>query len=1216
MSTRTLPAGLDLPPEAEPPEPPLRPLLDRWARHPLAGAFRVASESSFTVAVPEGIRAFWLAGLPALTGHPVVAVLPGAADLERTARDVAAFTADPCVIDAWETLPYEHVSPSLETMGRRLAAFRALRSPSPPPLTLLSVRALLQRLAPGVEDVPVLTAVPGAALDLEDVAHRLVAMGYERTYLVEARGEFAVRGGILDVFPATAPQPVRVELWGDEVETVRRFSVSDQRSVETLGSVDVLPCRELRPDEAMRARAAEIACDAPGGRDAFERIAAGEVFAGMESWLPWLVEEERTVVDLLAEDALVVVCDPKRCLDRAADLRREEEDLAAALATTWRLPHSGGLAAVAAADEAGEEAEAGDVAEDRDGDGAGDGAAVAGDDGEGTAAPASASPQDVAVAPPPLFVDAPRALAAADLAVWQAPVAADSPDARRIGAGVLEPSLGDPAKLAAQFHRLLAGGVEVVVAADGDGSAVRIRDLLAGEGLALAHHRGGLAADPGGGVVLAAPLERGFVSQELGLALVAEADLTGRHRVHRRSRPTRRATPERDPGRAASTYGDLAEGDYVVHYHHGVGRFEGMVRNTIGGVEREYLLIAYSGHDRLYVPVDQVDAVRKYVGGDTPRLSRMGGADWTKTKSRVRKAVAEVAAELVSLYRTRITTPGRAFSADGEFMARLVGSFPYDETPDQIRAIGDVTDDMETPVPMDRLVCGDVGYGKTEIAIRAALKAVVDGTQVGVLVPTTVLAQQHFQTFGERYAELPVRVEMLSRFLTSKQQKAVVADVAAGRVDVVIGTHRLLQDDVAFARLGLLVVDEEQRFGVQAKERIKALRENVDVLTMTATPIPRTLEFALTGIRDMSIVNTPPEDRRPVLTYVGGFDEQAVAAAIRRELLRDGQVFFVHNRVRSIDRAVAQLRALVPEARIGVAHGQMDEASLERVMLAFWDGEHDVLVSTTIIENGLDIARANTLVVERADLLGLAQLYQLRGRVGRSRERAYAYLFYPPQRVLTEEAHERLKVIAEHQDLGSGFAIAMRDLEMRGAGNLLGAAQSGHIAAVGFDLYCQLVNEAVAAVRGESVPEPSEVRLDLPLEAFLPAGYVPKESLRLEAYRRLGEATSEEEIGDVALEWADRYGALPEPATNLLALARVKVAALAAGVREIVFARRQARLSGVVPVGARRMRLERTRKAVVKEDQGVVAVPFPGPDADAPDWTLAVLSELAGTGPP
>ncbi|MBX7161708.1 MAG: transcription-repair coupling factor, partial [Acidimicrobiia bacterium] len=894
---------------------------------------------------------------------------------------------------------------------------------------------------------------------------------------------------------------------------------------------------------------------------------------------------------------------PRRCLDRAADLRREEEDLALALERTWFMPHAGALEALTETEATADGEPAPASAE----------APAAG------ARPAAADATSAET--PRLFADASAVLASAPGPVWQVPSAPPDPSVLQFGAAAVEGALGHPEALASRLRTELGRGQTVILAVEGRGSAARIRELLVDEGIALELVDGALTDDRDGGLIVTAALSRGFVSTEMGLTLLSEADVTGRRRAHRKPRAkATRAT------RAGPVYGDLREGDYVVHYHHGVGRFEGITQRSLGGVEREYLVVAYAGEDKLYVPVDQLDAVRKYVGGDSPRLSRMGGSDWARTKAKVRAAVAEIADELVRLYRERLTSEGHAFAPDADLMAQAVAAFPHVETPDQARAIVEVTSDMEAPVPMDRLVCGDVGYGKTEIAVRAVLKAVADGRQAAVLVPTTVLAQQHFNTFSERFADLPVRVEMMSRFLTAAQQREVAAAIAAGKVDVAVGTHRLLSEDVRFANLGLVVVDEEQRFGVKAKERLKELRTSVDVLAMTATPIPRTLEFALTGIRDMSVVNTAPEDRRPVLTFVGEFDEQAVAAAVRRELLRDGQVFYVHNRVRSIDRAAAQLQELVPEARIGVAHGQMDEGTLERIMLAFWDGEFDVLVSTTIIESGLDIPRANTLIVDRADLLGLAQLYQIRGRVGRAQQRAYAYLFYPPDRVLTEEAHERLKVIAEHTELGSGFAIAMRDLELRGAGNLLGEAQSGHIAAVGFDLYCQLVNEAVAALRGEAVAEHESVRIDLPLEASVPESYVDKEALRLEAYRRLADARTTDEVDDVREEWQDRYGPLPEQVENLIVLATVKVAALGAGVREIVFARGQLRLSPMVPKGSRRMRLQRLHpKAVVKEDQEILVVPYEDPrragrgagarvDADGravAEWTRTLLEEIA-----
>ncbi|MGI8516650.1 MAG: transcription-repair coupling factor, partial [Acidimicrobiia bacterium] len=615
------------------------------------------------------------------------------------------------------------------------------------------------------------------------------------------------------------------------------------------------------------------------------------------------------------------------------------------------------------------------------------------------------------------------------------------------------------------------------------------------------------------------------------------------------------------------------------------------------GIERDYLVIAYAGEDRLYVPIDQLAAVRKYTGGEVPRVSRMGGRDWNETKDRVRKAVAAVAEQVVRLHRARARAKGYAFPRDTPWQSELEASFPYEETPDQLTAIGDVKADMEESGPMDRLIFGDVGYGKTEVAIRAAFKAVGADRQVAVLCPTTLLAQQHHQTFSDRFAPYPIRVEVLSRFLTSRQQDHVIAGLATGEVDVVIGTHRLLSEDVRWKNLGLVVIDEEQRFGVAAKDQLRALKIGVDVLTLTATPIPRTLEMALTGIRDVSHIRTPPEDRHPILTYVGPYEAQTVAAAIRRELLRDGQVFYVHNRVRSIDAALSQLRSLVPDARYVVAHGQMSEGQLEQVMLDFWNREYDVMVATTIIESGLDLPQVNTLVVERADLLGLAQLYQLRGRVGRSSQRAYAYLLHPANQVLPEEAHRRLEAIGEATDLGSGFHLALKDLEIRGAGSILGEVQSGHIAAVGFDLYAELVAEAVQKLEGQSLPpiETKEVRIELPVDAHLPDDYLADQSLRLEAYRKLAMAESPGEVDEAGAEWVDRFGPLPPAAKALLDIARLRVEALRVGLTEIVTLRREVRLAPVLFSASQEVRLERLApKAVVRD--GVLFIPTPAGD--------------------
>ena len=722
-----------------------------------------------------------------------------------------------------------------------------------------------------------------------------------------------------------------------------------------------------------------------------------------------------------------------------------------------------------------------------------------------------------------------------------------------------------------------------MVAMDGEVAADRVARTLGEHGLAMQRMK---SLSNSRSAIVATGIHRGFVASDLGVAVLGEQEIAGRRRAHRKASRARSHTPEQ--------YRDLTEGDYVVHNQHGIGRFEGLVTRTMVGVERDYLIVAYAGSDRLYVPVEQLAAVKKYTGGEAPRLSRMGGKDWSEQKARVRKEVAAVAAQVVELHRQRAAAEGHAYEPDTPWQRELEMAFPFEETHDQLKAIEDVKEDMEAATPMDRLVFGDVGFGKTEVAIRAAFKAVQNGKQVAVLCPTTLLAQQHHQVFAERFAPYPVRVEVLSRFLTQAQARKVIAALATGEVDVVIGTHRLLSEDVVFRNLGLLVIDEEQRFGVGAKDAIKRLRVGVDVLTLTATPIPRTLEMALTGIRDVSHIRTAPEDRHPILTYVGPFDSQAVSAAIRRELLREGQVFYVHNRVQSIDRAVARLEQLVPDARYVVAHGQMSEGQLEQVMIDFWNHEYDVLVATTIIESGLDLPKVNTLIVERADLLGLAQLYQLRGRVGRSNQRAYAYLFHPTDQSLSEDAHRRLEAIGEATDLGSGFQLALRDLEIRGAGSILGEVQSGHIAAVGFDLYAELVAEAVTEMEGkEPVSEPTpQVRIDLPVDAHLPDTYIDDQELRLEAYRRLAAATTDDAVDDVVAEWEDRFGPLPDEAGSLIELARLRVAAIHAGLEDIVKLRNEIRLGPVDLKPSQEVRLQRLKPgSVLRASEGVVFIP-------------------------
>ena len=1088
-----------------------------------------------TLAVPEPARAVALAGLAHLSSRtPIVIVTPTSTGGRLLADDLEQLMgADQVALfPAWETLPFERVSPAIETMGRRLAVLWRLRDPARCPRVIVApVRAALQRLGPDAATVEPIVVHPADRVDPAEMLARLVHQGYRREELVEHRGEVALRGSILDVFPSTADAPVRIDCWGDEVDRLTVFSVADQRSDYDLDEVVIFPAREVLPSEAVRQRAAALVGEQPWGREQWERLSEGTFFDGMESWLPWLAPGESLITDVLPADAQVVLIEPRRLRDRAADLLAEEDDLARTLARTW---------------------------------GAGD---------EGF---------------PHLHLAPERLLATAGASALSILDTPDGPDTPALTAARWGNVGADGGILLARVRELLSAKYRIVIAADAAGSAGHLQSLLRENGLDVPQlapsATGAELTKPGARIVLA-PLHTGAVFAEAKLAVLSESDLTGRRRSHRAPRPRTR--------QAVGFFEDLKPGDYVVHHQHGVGRYTGMVKRAIGGVERDYLLLEYRGGDKLYIPSDQIDAIRHYTGGESPTLHRLGGSDFAATKARVRSAVREVAQELVVLYQKRVNAPGVSFGPDTPWQAEMEAAFPFMETPDQLSAIAEVKSDMESEHPMDRLVCGDVGFGKTEVAIRAAFKAMQDGKQVAVLVPTTLLAQQHFNTFSDRFAPYPVRVEVLSRFLTPAQSKKVMQGLASGEVDCVIATHRLLAKDVKFRDLGLLVVDEEQRFGVTQKEAIKQLKVNVDVLTMSATPIPRTLEMSLVGIRDLSLLQTPPADRQPILTYVGEDDERAVAEAIRRELLREGQVFYVYNRVRDIDRKAELLRELVPEARIAVAHGQMDEGSLEQIVVDFWEGRYDVLVCTTIIESGIDMPTVNTLVVERADRLGLGQLHQLRGRVGRSGQRAYAYLFTPRDHVLTEEAYERLKTIGEATELGSGFKIAMRDLEIRGAGNLLGASQSGHIAAVGYDLYCQMVQEAVQELKGEDVREPAEIKLDVPTDAFLPTDYVPKEELRLEAYRRLAAVTTHTEVDDITAEWADRYGPVPAPAEALLSVARLRAECHRVGIREIVVTSRDARLSPVELKTSESLRLKRlVRDAVYKEEAGVLVLPL------------------------
>ena len=1059
--------------------------------------------------VPPAGQGFVAAVLARATSAPVLAVSPDHRASETLASGASVYLGAGRVVrfPSWESLPYEGISPAPHVAAARAEAAHRLRDAGGPLVVAAPVLAAVQGLVPTLGSSGPLTLSPGAELPPEALARELVDLGYVRVDVVEHRGEFAVRGGIVDLFPATRRRPVRADYFGDRIESLREFTPATQLSTGGVRKVEVYPCRELVPTVDVRALADRAL---PGFRGQFratqERLSQGLVFEGMEQAIPLLFDRLPLLADLLPRGSWVVVASADRTATRARLILDEAEALACA--SGWPGPsviHDldpalGSRPRLELSELAGvEEVEAAE--------------AVHLD--EGSALDGGGAGLDLGLRP------------------WDRP--------------------GRTEEMLERLLELDGAGAAIVAVGEGRGSLERAREVLAARGLGSPPVVPVVAEAPEGFSFAPPPGRRAL------LAVATEEDLFG-------SRRHTREAPRVSRKRAAAVAEELSPGDLAVHQVHGVGRYLGMVRRAVAGSERDYLLLEYAQGDRLYVPSDQVGVVAKYVGGEPPRLHRLGTNDWVRAKTRVRRAVRDMAGELVRLYSARMASPGHAFGPDAPWQRELEDAFPYEETRDQLSAIDEVKADMERPKPMDRLICGDVGYGKTEIALRAAFKAVMEGKQVAVLVPTTLLAEQHYVTFSERFAPFPITVAMLSRFIGPAEQRRVLADLERGAVDVLIGTHRLLSPDVTFRDLGLVVVDEEQRFGVAHKERLKRLRTSVDVLTMTATPIPRTLEMSLAGIRDMSVVDTPPEDRQPVLTYVGPYDEEMALAAVRRELLRGGQTCWVHNRVETIDRAAGRLRdRLGEEARVLVAHGQMEEERLEKVMLAFWDRSADVLVSTTIIESGLDVPSANTLVVERADRLGLAQLYQLRGRVGRSAERAFAYLFFPRQAQLTEEAHERLAAISRFTALGSGFSIAMRDLEIRGAGNLLGAEQHGHIAAVGFDTYVRLLAETLAEMKGEPVRPEREVRIDLAVKAFVPPEWVGQESLRLDLYRRIGTGRDRDELDTVRAETEDRFGTLPPPVRTLFAVGSLRLACLELGIEEISTFRNQVRIRPVPP---------------------------------------------------
>ncbi|GAB6900805.1 transcription-repair coupling factor [Kineosporia succinea] len=1138
---------------------------------------REGGEPLLDLTGPPGLRAPLVAALagdaPAGAARPVLAVTATGREAEDLAAALRCFLPEHTVAEfgAWETLPHERLSPRSDTVGRRIAVLRRLAHPEtdehgPVRVVVAPVRAVLQPVVAGLGDLEPVALHQGQEAELTDVVERLAAAAYSRTDLVERRGEFAVRGGILDVFPPTEEHPLRVEFWGDEVEEIRYFAVADQRSLQVAESgLWAPPCRELLLTDSVKLKAADLAERLPGVADLLGKVAAGVAVEGMESLTPVLVDAMESVLDVLPEGTHVVLADPERIRARAHDLVATSEEF---LQASWLSAAAGSAVPV-------------------------DLEPVLGTGSFWTLADVRAHALKQGL---PWWTISPFGLDETGQA------AHDEGDE---GAVVLvpeinapEPYRGDRERAIADIGRWLHDGWRVAVITEGGGLARRVVEMLTEADLAAVTVES-LDEPPAPSVAAVGTgrLGQGFIAPAQQFAVLTETDLTGGSAPGTTTKDMRRMPARRknvvDPMQ-------LTTGDNVVHEQHGVGKFVELVQRTVGGATREYLVIEYAPSkrgqpgDRLFVPTDALDQVTRYVGGEQPTLNKLGGTDWAKTKGRARKAVKQIAGELIQLYSARMATSGHAFGPDTPWQRELEDAFAYVETPDQLVTIDEVKQDMEKTVPMDRLICGDVGYGKTEIAVRAAFKAVQDGKQVAVLVPTTLLVQQHLDTFVERYVNFPVNVKGLSRFSSEAEARAVKEGITDGSVDVVIGTHRLLTGEITFKDLGLVVIDEEQRFGVEHKERLKQLRTNVDVLAMSATPIPRTLELAVTGIREMSTLATPPEERHPVLTFVGGYDERQISAAIRRELLREGQVFFIHNRVESIDRTAARLHELVPEARIATAHGKMGEHQLEQVMVDFWEKRFDVLVCTTIIETGLDISNANTLILERADMMGLSQLHQLRGRVGRGRERAYAYFLYPSEKPLTETALDRLQTIAANTDLGAGMRVAMKDLEIRGAGNLLGGEQSGHIAGVGFDLYIRLVGEAVAEFRGENEQEHQEVKIDLPVDAHLPTAYLPDERLRLEAYRKLAEVSSDEALDAVKAELVDRYGPLPDVVTNLLEVARLRILARQAGLSEITTMGKAIRFGPIDLPDSARMRLHRLYPGT-QDKPATKTVLVPGP---------------------
>ena len=1099
----------------------LGPLLQVAGKsHPLASILGKKANSFYA---PNQTNYLALALLIQESSKPVAVITSTARQAEEIADALRELVADIQVIDfpAWETLPHERLSPSPETVGKRLQSLHLIHEiasskSAKKTVIMLSIRAALQPVIGDAKDHPPFQIKKGNEYLLPELALKLIGIAYERVDMVTRRGEFAIRGGILDVFPTTSEHALRLEFFGDELEDIREFQVADQRSIPgSIEHIDLYPAREMLITPAVASKAREMSLEFPNLSEMLTKISEGMPVAGMESLAPVLSPNLGPITRFLPSARFVIV-DPEAVSARASGLVETNEEF---LHAAWDAAISGGDA-----------------------------------------------PIDLSTGG---FLEYDQLTAAIKTGNELIEISS-LPNEKTVDLGLREiPKFQGATGSVDWILDQLGQKQAVVIAAKGHGMAERVVEVLDAAAVPVSLVEVLKAPKSAEVVVVTASLPHGFFVADANLIVLTDSEffsVASGYQPPATRRLAKRRGPQVDPL-------TLKQGDYVVHEIHGIGRFKELVQRQNLAQTREYLVVEYApskrGYpgDTLFVPTDQLDFLSRYVGGEAPVLSKMGGTDWARAKGNARKAVRKIAIDLVKLYSARMKSKGHAFGPDTPWQHELEQAFTFQETPDQLTTIDEVKADMEKPVPMDRLLAGDVGYGKTEVAIRAAFKAIQDGKQVAMLVPTTLLVRQHLETFAQRYGGFPVNIRALSRFQTAKEVKQTLEGIKTGAVDLVIGTHRLLSTGVNFRNLGLVIIDEEQRFGVEHKEKLKELKTNVDVLAMSATPIPRTLEMAVTGIREMSTLATPPEERHPILTFVGGYSEKQVAAAIRRELIREGQVFFVHNRVATIEKTANDLKKLVPEARIAIAHGQMPEAQLEQVVIDFWQGHYDVLVSTTIIETGIDIPNANTLIVDRSETFGLSQLHQIRGRVGRSRERAYAYFFYDPTKTLSETAHDRLATIATNNELGSGMQVAMKDLEIRGAGNMLGGEQSGHIAGVGFDLYLRMISEAVSEFRGEPVSSPAELKLEIPVDARIPPEYLDSERLRLEAYHKLSAASSEAstklDLQEILNELQDRFGKAPAPVLQLIEVTALRQEANRLGLKDVNLLGVQAKLSPV-----------------------------------------------------